>query len=273
MTTSRGDKVRKGEAMPAPAAKRGDVEAFETVSVTRAVLEETPGRALTLLMAMHRNRAIRAAMESVGCLPAQRADGWNRLRAVTVDSETSDGGDGDTSVVETSVRDAVLALDEADEDLVRVVRATLTHSFPAQAGAVLKGVKAGEGGAAVLTVATILGRLEGLKSSGLGRAALERLSARGLTAARRGQLATWVEVAQGAGLAPVFDREKDAELAARKDGEDAEYLRALRALRAWYEEWSELARTVVARRDYLILMGLGERKAKAKERATTEVEE
>lgn len=37
-------------------------------------------------------------------------------------------------------------------------------------------------------------------------------------------------------------------------------LEGLRALRAWFDDWSETARTVVARRDYLIRLGLAKRK-------------
>jgi len=33
------------------------------------------------------------------------------------------------------------------------------------------------------------------------------------------------------------------------------------ALRAWYEEWSEIARATVTRRDYLIRLGLAKRKS------------
>ncbi len=38
----------------------------------------------------------------------------------------------------------------------------------------------------------------------------------------------------------------------------------LRALRAWYDDWAETARTVMTRRDYLIRLGLAKRKKSAK---------
>jgi hypothetical protein len=42
---------------------------------------------------------------------------------------------------------------------------------------------------------------------------------------------------------------------------EAEYEEALLDLRDWYVEWAGIARLVVKRRDYLILLGLAERRA------------
>jgi hypothetical protein len=41
------------------------------------------------------------------------------------------------------------------------------------------------------------------------------------------------------------------------DAQDA----ALRALSAWYRDWSETARAVIHRRDYLLMLGLSQRKS------------
>jgi hypothetical protein len=43
------------------------------------------------------------------------------------------------------------------------------------------------------------------------------------------------------------------------------YLQKLTALRAWFEEWSGIARVAIKRRDYLIRLGLARRHAKAAE--------
>ena len=42
------------------------------------------------------------------------------------------------------------------------------------------------------------------------------------------------------------------------------YLKALGALRVWYVDWSEMARSVVKRREYLIQLGLAKRKSAKK---------
>ena len=46
-----------------------------------------------------------------------------------------------------------------------------------------------------------------------------------------------------------------------KAAADKKHLGALIALRVWYEEWSEMARAAVKRRDHLILLGLAKRKS------------
>lgn len=42
----------------------------------------------------------------------------------------------------------------------------------------------------------------------------------------------------------------------------------LLALRAWYLDWSDTARAVISRRDYLIRLGLAQRKKAAKKTAS-----
>jgi hypothetical protein len=50
-------------------------------------------------------------------------------------------------------------------------------------------------------------------------------------------------------------------------------IQALRELRAWYVDWSSTARSVIRRRDHLILMGLGKRAtAKRDEEETPETQ-
>ena len=45
------------------------------------------------------------------------------------------------------------------------------------------------------------------------------------------------------------------------DGAVTEQDEALRALRAWYRDWSETARAVIRRRDHLLMLGLSQRKS------------
>ena len=46
---------------------------------------------------------------------------------------------------------------------------------------------------------------------------------------------------------------------------EAEYVNKLTALRAWFEEWSGIARVAIKCRDYLIRLGLARRHPKATE--------
>ncbi len=63
-----------------------------------------------------------------------------------------------------------------------------------------------------------------------------------------------VKVAQSAQPVPKVDVEAE-----RK--REAELEQALLKLRAWYAEWSEIARASIKRRDHLIALGLARRKS------------
>ncbi len=84
-------------------------------------------------------------------------------------------------------------------------------------------------------------------------AALALLARRGVSEEFRRQMRAEVRTAETftAVAAP------RVEASAREE----QHLAELQALRAWYEEWSELARVAVTRKDLLIRMGLAQRKA------------
>ena len=116
-------------------------------TVSRETLEDTPGRALSLLRAIGTSKLIRAAMADVGYETKDHQEGWELLHGVSGFAE-----DKPVEAVDSSVRDAILALDRWDEDGFRTVRATLTRRFPEQAAFVLDGIGPAEGPAAVLGV-------------------------------------------------------------------------------------------------------------------------
>ncbi len=59
--------------------------------------------------------------------------------------------------------------------------------------------------------------------------------------------------------APVDPRDE-----AKRAEREKKHVASLVALRAWYEEWSEIARAAIKRRDYLIRVGLAKRKSAKK---------
>lgn len=265
MATSKADKTAKSKS----AIGDGD---FSTVTVTREVLEETPARALQMLMAINRSLPIRAVAESLGCNRAVRREGWMKIHAIT-GVDVGDGEDSESEgLVDVDVATAITTLDNSDEKLLTKVRATLQHAFPAEAKKVLDGLSSTRGSGAVLVVATLLDRLDALNKSESGRAALERLAQRGLTSAERARLRGLVATASGAdegegeseSKAKGKSAKKSATAAVAESMSEEEYLRLLRSLRAWFEEWSELLRSEISRRDYLIQLGLAERKSAPK---------
>jgi hypothetical protein len=230
-----------------------------TLDVTRETLEDTPSRVLPFLRAVGTSVPIRSILRAHGFTDAEQKLGWTLLHAVSGFTE-----DVKAETVDVKVRDAINTLDAWDEDGFRIVRAALTRLHPAQMTFVLAGIGPSIGAGAVVGVKTLLQRLDALEKSPERKAtrkedqaALETLAARGIHAKERARLAELVHVAQSA-------TEMDAPDEAGKAAREEIYLKALGALRVWYVDWSEMARSVVKRRDYLIRLGLAKRKAAKK---------
>ena len=166
---------------------------------------------------------------------------------------------------DTTVRDAIKQVDDWDEGGFQIISASLRYRFPDQAAFVLDGLQASTGAAAVLGVKQLLDRLDALESATSRAstreqdlAAIALLAERGINAAERRRLRNLIAVAESAPDLSLPDAEKVAK-------SEADTLRNLMALRAWYEEWSSIARVVIKRRDYLIRMGLAKRRVLAVE--------
>lgn len=224
-------------------------------TVTRETLEDTAGRVLKFLRGVGVSVPIRAALGHRGYTEADHEEGWALLHAA------SGYRPGEpAAAVDGGVRDALRVLDAWDEDGFRIVRATLERRYPAQAKVVLDGIGPSTGPAAVLGVKALLDRLDALDKSKKpdDRAAVALLATRGIDAQERARLRALV-VRFEAGTEAPSTKVEQAQAAL-----DADHVKALIALRAWHDEWSEIARAAIKRRDHLVLLGLAKRKATAK---------
>lgn len=210
--------------------------------VTRETLEETPQRALQLLVGLSTRPTARALVAKRGYDRAEHNRGWSLI-------EKAAGRIVDERATDADVSEAVAELDNWDELNIRLIRAGLTR-HPAVRATVLQGIEPVAGAAAVLNVAKILERLDGVAGTKDGDAALETLAKRGLDLAERKRVAALVRVAKNT-----------AGPASGTIDDDAAYEQSLLELRDWYTEWAELARLVVKRRDHLIALGLAERRS------------
>ncbi len=120
----------------------------------------------------------------------------------------------------------------------------------------------------MVSVSTLLDRLDALENApereatrAADRAALETLRKRGITPAERARLRETVALAQRA-TTPVVPLPEPEQQKHR--------IETLRELRAWYIDWSSTARSVIRRRDHLILMGLGKRSTKREDEEGSE---
>jgi hypothetical protein len=237
---------------------KGDVPTQANPTVTQETLDATPERVVQFLRAVGTVPAVRASLAARGYTPKEHDRGWQLLHAAS-------GYDGASSAdfgteVDPVVQGAIAALDAWDEDGFRIVRAALTHRHPEQAKAVLAGLGASAGGGAVVAAAQLLDRLDALaKSKAAGdAAAVKTLAARGVTADERKRLRGLVQIAQKGTSVAVAAPDPKAR------AKEAERQKALVDLRAWYEEWSEMARAIIKRRDRLIRLGLAKRKSPKK---------
>jgi hypothetical protein len=231
---------------------------------SRQVLEETPGRVLSFLRTVGTFVPVAAILASRGYTSADHQEGWALLHQVSGYERPPSPG---TQIKEVS--DAIAELDAWDEPNFRIIEAALLHHYAEQAGFVFRDLAPATGAGAVLTVKTLLDRLDALENSpdrvatrDADHAALQHLAKRGYTLEEQKRLRALIKTAErGAEPAdlptgPVIPGGGAAGDAARRGD--------LEKLRAWYVEWSETARAVIKRRDYLIRLGLAKRKVAKK---------
>ncbi len=249
----KGPVAAKGSgAKPAAAKKTATSIDVAALGASRKTLDNIPGRALSFLRAAGTSRAIRRFLGKAGYTETDHKEGWDLLHAC------SGFASGDPPELEdTRVRDAIRALDAWDEDGFRIIRASLGRHFPAQAKFVLEGIAPGVGAASVVAVGTLLTRLDQLEKGRPStakddKAAIALLETRGINKKERQKLRDLI--AEATRAEPVAHDDPSVEETA-----GAHYA-ALAALRAWHLEWSEVARSVVRRRDYLIRLGLASRR-------------
>ncbi|MBN8614201.1 MAG: hypothetical protein J0L92_26620 [Deltaproteobacteria bacterium] len=212
--------------------------------VSRQTLLLTPGRAFQFLMGINNLPTVRELMTTLGFDESERERGWDLLRTVGMRPRPD-------RLTDVDVRNAVTAIDQWDERAFVFIDSAFTRHPDAHA-AVLKDLAPIAGDGAVMNADTLLRRLADLEKTEEGRAALAALAKKGLGEAERKRIAGLVEVAMGKGKMIAATTLTDAEAAHEE---------ALLDLRDWYTEWAEIARFSVKRRDYLITLGLAERRS------------
>jgi hypothetical protein len=228
-----------------------------TIEPSDDVLEKTPVRAIKVLNAASTNAQIFATLATRGYSDVEHERGWNLLLAATGYRIPRP-----PVLEQPKSRAAIAELDAWDEPNFRVARAALQIDFPEQHDFIFDNLEPATGAGAVVSITTFLDRLDALES-GKGRkathkqdhAALAKLAARGITSDERKRLRGLLAIALVAPDAPA-ETPPPAPLTTPQRRE------ALRALWGWMNEWSEVAKAVIKRRDHLINMGLAKRKSR-----------
>lgn len=224
-----------------------------TPTVTLETLEKTPERVLTFLRAVGLVPAIHAILSGRGYTPEDHREGWDLLHAASGHILRSPGPQQLTR--NEAISRALAEIDDLDETFINIIGATLRRRFPEIADEILEGIKPARGAKSLLGVREVLDRLDKLeqRDDPKGMAALELLGQRGYDKAERERIRGVLELAES--VPDVVPVDTEAEAVAHE-----RYVQDLARLRAWYEEWSTIARNTIHRRDHLIRLGLASRR-------------
>jgi hypothetical protein len=211
---------------------------------------------------LSRDPAVRRVMMMNGYTKIDHKEGWDLLLDLI---GYNDWEADDQQVGSISMQDAaIVALDQWDGPTFERAYAAMERLHPTQCAYVFRELQAATGVAAVGTVKTFIDRVVALregtdpgrkKTREGDRAAVATLEARGIFDAKTEK---WLRglIEQATSLeAP---REPEVPKA------EAERMEKAIAFNAWLKDWRTTARAVIARRDYLIRLGLAERRAAGK---------
>lgn len=235
--------------------KKVEEQEITTVEVGRETLDATPARLLTFLRGVGTRPAILGALAAVGYSDEEHSRGWDLLHGCSGFVSPSQA----KPVINSKVVGAIATLDQQDERINTLVDASLKHRAPHARDALLEGLSPGTGAESVVYFKALLGRVQALEKGKLegvpaaeAKLAMEVLAKRGLSAEQRSTLAALVEQAESIDTPAAPDH-----AAAERDAIDEK----LRRARAFFEEWSDIARTEIKRRDHLIFLGLASRRS------------
>lgn len=227
---------------------------------SRQTLDDLPGRALKFLSTVSKSKTIHAALAERAYTEDEHQEGWDLLLQVA-GYHLPRGAARDE---DPEVSQAVVTLDLWDEPNFRLIHAALARRHPDQDAFIFTNLEPATGAGAVISVSTLLDRLDALESGEERKAtrtedlaALATLAKRKLTKEERDRLRGLVKVA----LKPA---KIDPAAGTPPLASEAEQQKALLKLWSWYSEWSETARVVISRRDHLIRLGLAKPKRHSK---------
>ena len=223
---------------------------------SRQVLDETPGRVLTFLLAVVRYPVIATLLRTKGYDQAENDYAWERLSTLgrVIDAPAPPGA------ADEAVSAAIAELDAWDEPNFAIIEATLRRRHPEHLAAIFADLEPKQGPEAVGSVLTLLERLDKLEknTSAGAKAAMKLLATRGYAKPERQRLRGLVDTAKTISTegATATDNERE---------------QARMELHGWFGEWSAIAKKTISRRQHLIALGLASpRKPESKKKPKAE---
>ncbi len=225
------------------------------LSLHRSTAEQSLPRALQVLRTLGTDSAIRTAMQKVGFELSDLQQGWTLvLKACSAPA-------GVTQLAPDAgpVQAATQKIEAWQSTMFLRAHAALRRLHPQQDAFVFDNIVTGSGTSAVVAVSMFLERLDALESAAerkstrkADHAALATLERRGVTKEERKQVHELVRLVETTPAPELVD------VAPPTDERTA----ALTELYAWVQDWSDCARAVITRRNQLIRLGIGKRRAR-----------
>jgi hypothetical protein len=224
-------------------------------SVHEATLKLAPARMLTFLQAVGSSADIVTLLTTLGWSDERQKEAWSLLGDLFAVQKRR-------GAVGTRATPAAFAATTACEVFLATgmvcARAMLAMTHPEQATFLFEGLTASKGVVAVLDAGRFLDRCEALQKGAARGAshkadleALATMATTGTTKETLRALRDQVAVAKSFVASPLTKDEVALERAAT-----AHQREALRKIYAWITTWSEMARTVIKRRDLQIRLGI-----------------
>lgn len=241
-TKSKKSNVTKSENVTTHVVLKAPQESEVRIAIPRATrratLEATKDRVSRFIRAIGKDPALFALMESAGYTQEDHNEASVLLATLAQHRKLKKAYAG-------SPAEAFKQLEQWDRGLLRRIRAALVRLHPEEEKMLFEDLPETRAATALQGISTFLHRVSQLENAGAaGHAVLATLSQRSFGKAERERLQALIEQAQSVPVAQtIFEHQ-------------AAYDAALNTLRAWFEDWSETARTLCTRRADLAALGL-----------------
>ncbi|HEY5962355.1 MAG TPA: hypothetical protein VIV60_37620 [Polyangiaceae bacterium] len=234
----------------------GSFGGMALMDITEAQIDRWLERGRKFFKTVARNPVVRGTLSARGLTDQELERGWQLYSDL---HGFGDQAPPRAAVRETGAAQAINTIDAWDAPTYHAAHAVLDARYPEVAAFLFHNLEATTGVAAVAGVARFLDRIDALRDGKAAnidakrcRAAVELLATRGIVdATQSAELRRSIETVQlGASPNEVsVSPEPDAH---RRD--------VARLYIQWLNEWREVARVAIARRDYRISLGLAQRR-------------
>lgn len=238
------------------------------MAMNEILVERWLARGSKFFKAVSRNAVIRGTLRARGLTDEELRHGWQLYEAAHGFSESQPAL---AAVKETAAAQAMNAVDAWDAPTYAAAHAVLDVRLPAVSAFLFQSLHADTGPAAVAGVRLFLDRIDQLREGKApnidpeaGRAAVELLATRKIVDATKAtEMRSLIQTAQ-LGAQPGELIEPPTVPAQQVDSVSA-YVN-------WLNEWREVARVAISRRDYRIALGLAQRRQTPDDTDDTETE-